>query len=120
MKTSKSKPDCLSLNQRLIWHYVTTSEHPLSTIAVRSGYSEQGIKNWMFGVFEPQQVAVDNLTATIDILSSERPTSINWKLKNAKLAELMAEQKTVKQISEILQTTQQSARNAVARLEAQS
>jgi len=116
MKTSKPRPETLSFNQRIIWDYVTLSEHPLSTIATRSGYSEQGIKNWMMGEFEPPQLTVDNITATIEMLRAERPRSINWKLKKSELIKLKSERKTNRQIAEILGTTQIAIERASMRL----
>ena len=112
MKTSKPRPKSLSLNQRIIWNYVTSSEHPLRTISIRSGYSEQGIKNWMAGLFEPPQLTVDNITATITILKAETPSSINWKLKKDELIELNSQRKTNRQIAEIMGTTIPAIENA--------
>ena len=115
MKTSKPKPDGLSLNQRLIWHYVTASNHSLNTIAIRSGYSEQGIKNWMHGVFEPKQATVDDLTATIDMLKGEQAMTVDWSLRKPELEALKAENKSVRQISEIMGTSMCAIQHAVTR-----
>jgi hypothetical protein len=112
MQTSKPRPKNLSLNQRIIWNYVTSSEHPLRTISTRSGYSEQGIKNWMAGLFEPPQLTVDNITATITILKAETPSSINWQLKKRELIKLNAQSKTNRQIAEIMGTTIPAIENA--------
>ena len=115
MKTRKPTPENLSPNQLIIWDCITLSEHPLNTISKRSGYSEQGIKNWMFGVFEPPQLTVDNIVDTMEMLKFENPSSVNWKIKKSELISLKSEQKTAREMAEIIGTTIPSIEHAVAR-----
>jgi hypothetical protein len=115
MKTKKPKPDGLSINQCAIWDCMTLSEHSLSSISKRSGYSEQGIKNWMFGVFEPQQSAVNDIIDAVDMLRAENPKYVDWNIRKDELIRLKIEQKTSRQIAKIIGTTIPSIEHAAAR-----
>lgn len=115
MKTSKPKPDGLSLNQRLIWHYVTSSNHSLNMISVKSGYSEQGIKNWMFGAFEPSEPALNAVTDAIALLESEVPLRVDWKARKGELIELRRKGLGHRQIAKIMNTSYFTIQGAVLR-----
>lgn len=115
MKTNMIKPSGLSANQNDIWDAVTTSPHSLNAISKRSGYSEQSIKNWMKGVYEPQQVTYNDIIEAIEVLESEQPSSINWKIKKGQLIQLKAQGLPHSQIAAQMNTSVEAINHASIR-----
>ena len=116
MKIRIEKPKNLSASQNVIWNAVTKSKHSIASIANCSGYSVQGIKNWMRGIYEPKQFDFESLIEAIELLESKPPKSINWEAKKGELIQLKIKGLSNKQIAEQLETTRLAVEKASKRL----
>lgn len=115
MKTKHKKPLNLSTNQGALWDALTSSPHGLDRIAKQSGYSYVGIKNWMFGVFEPSEFAFNSVIDAIALLEPEVPARVNWKARKGELIELRRKGLRHRQIAKIMNTSYFTIQGAVLR-----